>query len=1135
MKSTVLPDQIDQVWKEIIRLTEVPHAPGLFVLGSFARRVTVYSQQLRALNLADALAGLGFLRRETRVAVVGAGFAGLTMSAALAKMGASVTIFDRYNVLAGLQNSCKTRYLHPHIYDWPSKRIQDVAAGLPFLSWAAGNADDVVAAVADEWRAMATDHGIVEHFGREVRELQQAHGQWEVRLDGQEHPECFELVILAVGFGVEKPDRREKSYSYWADLPLKHELVQKKLWLVSGAGDGALTDVMQLCVRHNDQETTLHAVAQALEQTVPGEVIARLQNKVARGAGGRELFDEIDPIKLAGKLELREKPIYLNASAESVFGTTQRAPLSSTLNRLVVWMLEKADKVRLEEGRIPADGITSTGEGLSVVLERSDKTRRSIQCEDVLLRHGPEAILPGVAWLSPWSRRLRRLKRQWQKLYDSGGADVTLHDRCAASVFDPRRLSPPKAAFGALLLYSKGAFQKEQDIAALKASFHNLLTRNRVKASLAEAVGGGGRPLEGIEVASGETLIDPRSFGAAVQALCHAPLAIVDGTHISSALALLLGIRAAVRRGVTIVFHKGNVDMKAWQQLPFNLREVRLVTVTDHRTETGFRSPITVAIEEGFRRLAMSPARYGDLPGFATLRNLGVSEEENAPRPGKTELLVLCPFDEAYDENWIRLRDALHGHFFPGEQGDQPATRVVDMSSPEMLSKRLFEAIRRDEECVVDLSLNKVNVLFELGTRIAVHERGARITRSSASALDAEGELMGQMLGVGTYNTDEKSVIDALAMGKAVWPGGAVSASFVYSIAERCAVADQEAGGHGMLDVLWDLLASVGGADRQKQAAAPILFRGNHVIRRNAHQFFFNGLVAYCLLAQRLPVTDRTKSRIETAVVELRNTLRDLSLSEEERKQWNELLNGFYKTSEANTSDSESFLELAARAKRERTGVKETREKWKASAVTQERETDFQLAVAQLQSLALTLETARNACETRSLRERDLCAQLSESYGALGGLYRDWDKLPEAVTAYQKGRGYEKRIKDSGGLSGSYCLVQALVNQVLLESRSSNPLVKFKESFQEARQELINQLNDDRRGDPWLQADIALVTQLLDSDQATEEWEAFEDLQPPNHAYSCAGTVMKTLFEALKPYLSPEKAAAWTAALLVLE
>ena len=72
-------------------LLGVAGVDGFYVLGSFARSVTVYSQQVRAIGLIDAMLGLGKLRHDSKVAVIGGGIAGTTAAAALVKVGVAVT------------------------------------------------------------------------------------------------------------------------------------------------------------------------------------------------------------------------------------------------------------------------------------------------------------------------------------------------------------------------------------------------------------------------------------------------------------------------------------------------------------------------------------------------------------------------------------------------------------------------------------------------------------------------------------------------------------------------------------------------------------------------------------------------------------------------------------------------------------------------------------------------------------------------------------------------------------------------------------------------------------------------------------------------------------------------------------
>ncbi len=116
----------------------MPGNPSVYLVGSFARHVTIYSQQVRAINLIDALCRTGQIGRSTSVIVVGAGVAGLTAAAAALVRGASVTLVEQGTDLSPIQSEAGARYLHPHIYDWPLQAVQGSRAGLPLLDWEAG-------------------------------------------------------------------------------------------------------------------------------------------------------------------------------------------------------------------------------------------------------------------------------------------------------------------------------------------------------------------------------------------------------------------------------------------------------------------------------------------------------------------------------------------------------------------------------------------------------------------------------------------------------------------------------------------------------------------------------------------------------------------------------------------------------------------------------------------------------------------------------------------------------------------------------------------------------------------------------------------------------------------------------------
>jgi hypothetical protein len=140
---------------------------------------------------------------------------------------------------------------------------------------------------------------------------------------GSQSTEPFDLVILAVGFGVEKAEAY--SYPYWVDLWLDDSQAHRRKWLVSGAGDGALTDGMRLCVRNCEHGETLNKIVAAIKDTA-GPFLEVFRNRVRDGVVGTDLFNGLDAARIAQTIGgvsmqyLREDEVLLNASEESIFG-----------------------------------------------------------------------------------------------------------------------------------------------------------------------------------------------------------------------------------------------------------------------------------------------------------------------------------------------------------------------------------------------------------------------------------------------------------------------------------------------------------------------------------------------------------------------------------------------------------------------------------------------------------------------------------------------------------------------------------------------------------------------------------------------------------------------------------------------
>lgn len=226
----------------------------VFVLGVNERRVTVYSQQCRALNLIYLLHQTGVLQRgaEDRVAVIGAGAGGLTAAAAAACTGHEVVLLNDSVEPMPMQRFARHRWLHPHLFDWPRKGWWNHRADLPLLDWTAADAasvrDEIIGRFNDaSWRGLIRYEDAVE--GVSVHPADESSKSAEVtwsRHGEPAEPTRASAVVLAIGFGLERSDdvMRPPVYqdSYWDDPGLRWSSPGSVL--ISGGGDGGLTEVL---------------------------------------------------------------------------------------------------------------------------------------------------------------------------------------------------------------------------------------------------------------------------------------------------------------------------------------------------------------------------------------------------------------------------------------------------------------------------------------------------------------------------------------------------------------------------------------------------------------------------------------------------------------------------------------------------------------------------------------------------------------------------------------------------------------------------------------------------------------------------------------------------------------------------
>lgn len=302
----------------------------LYVVGTFDTGVTVYSQQARALNLVWALideeeipsppAGSARVADPSfKVAIVGAGFAGLSIAAGLIKKGASahITIFEERDTLLPLQQGSDSRWLHPRIYDWPAEGSEASAAMLPVLNWTAARASDVVVQILSEWKSTVRAEKPKLDLYCNARHLQ-IHEECEspdkLRIEWiGEHrnpedgtifkstqiatkgaSENFDVVILAVGFGLEADD---PLFSYWPNETFGQPSLDqpRRTYLVSGQGDGAMIDLLRLRISAYRQDRILDDLFHRKGELI--QVLRSLHEDYSKAVPKTGLFNELERLE----------------------------------------------------------------------------------------------------------------------------------------------------------------------------------------------------------------------------------------------------------------------------------------------------------------------------------------------------------------------------------------------------------------------------------------------------------------------------------------------------------------------------------------------------------------------------------------------------------------------------------------------------------------------------------------------------------------------------------------------------------------------------------------------------------------------------------------------------------------------
>ncbi|WP_321903925.1 ABC-three component system protein [Paraburkholderia tropica] len=482
---------------EIIAEALIPDTHSVFVLGSFEQRVTVFAQQVRALNLVDAILSRGLLQDTGSVAIVGGGAAGITAAVALARAAPNLKALDlfesRSNVLELQRNS--SRYLHPHFYDWPNAGSDNPNAGLPLMNWTAGSAGEVAAALRaqfDDARrssilSFQPDLGVTGINPSTISTVR-------VLVPGASPlGKIYDVVILAIGFGLEAFLDGETP-SYWLPSQMSAALLTHQaepLIFISGNGDGGLVDFLMSAFNAMEHR----AICEFILGLDLGPAIAALEviEQEAWAAGGAGL--DLLALYRNRVLDLVPQAVWqsiiaqLRPRARIHFHTNEPRLLRRTTalhNRLAVFLVIEADRIsgnnRVQittdvafDGAVPVTGAITLEGGTPFTPYRR------------FLRLGPDSrpnLKPFEATLSTFPSRVRASATRPESPQLTATARARFEAAAAAA---PGAAPPP--------LVAAAAVAGESDHLLLRANGANIEWLSPVTPGEAERYWVGGRAL----------------------------------------------------------------------------------------------------------------------------------------------------------------------------------------------------------------------------------------------------------------------------------------------------------------------------------------------------------------------------------------------------------------------------------------------------------------------------------------------------------------------------------------------------------------------------------------------------------------------------------------------------------------
>ena len=218
-----------------------------------------------------------------------------------------------------------------------------------------------------------------------------------------------------------------------------------------------------------------------------------------------------------------------------------------------------------------------------------------------------------------------------------------------------------------------------------------------------------------------------QALDTAVRAIVEADLVVFDVSGFEPAVMLLVGVRSACRRLLTVCSHGAGWREGQPLELPFNLQDLNINSHTQRESRVG-PDPVVERfvsrVETGFVQAARHP-HYLDLPAYDSLRQIGSHYDASSTIDPSERILVLCAYGDRFFSNWQFVSSRLKQALSQRKKYSPKIERIIDYGTPQLIRQSVYEQIRRTSACVVDWSEFSASVFLELGARLAVSEWGA--------------------------------------------------------------------------------------------------------------------------------------------------------------------------------------------------------------------------------------------------------------------------------------------------------------------------------------------------------------------------------------------------------------------------